>query len=342
MISLHLYSLESNLSTTITSTPGINTNIKTTKSYVEQKDTDRLITDVIWTTDTHTHLLFKQTNRVQDIETTSLVTVGKFPNDTSVETIRTYKPQDGGWVDSLQTLVYIPTSKNSSTIKYLDIIDDGEGYMHLAILSNKNTNHPTWLTSGSWEVIPGTVVVDHERNLIHYVSTERSHLERHLYKLDLSQTDPASTKTCLTCPEDPEQHAYYSAMFSPKKGYYILQYEGPDIPTTVVKKVENSTFETVLQDNSALKKVLSNYDLPRTHMVPVKSGGLEMEAMEVLPPDFDATKKYPVLFHVYGGPGSQLATYRFDLSWSTFLASKLGYIVVTVSDYFNCHSCNTR
>lgn len=56
----------------------------------------------------------------------------------------------------------------------------------------------------------------------------------------------------------------------------------------------------------------------------------EMTAMEVLPHNFDARKKYPVLFHVYGGPGSQLVSYRFELSWQTFVASQLGFIVVTV------------
>jgi dipeptidyl aminopeptidase/acylaminoacyl peptidase len=55
-----------------------------------------------------------------------------------------------------------------------------------------------------------------------------------------------------------------------------------------------------------------------------------MPAMEVLPPDFDSTKKYPVLFHVYGGPGSQLVSYQFALDWHTFVASQLGFIVVTV------------
>lgn len=57
---------------------------------------------------------------------------------------------------------------------------------------------------------------------------------------------------------------------------------------------------------------------------------LEMNAMEVLPPSFDASLKYPVLFHVYGGPSSQLVSYQYDLSWHTFVASYLGYIVVTV------------
>ena len=100
---------------------------------------------------------------------------------------------------------------------------------------------------------------------------------------------------CLTCSDDPTQHAYYSASFSSLSGYYVLDYMGPDVPTSVVK-----------------------------------SGGVSMDARELLPPDFDATKKYPVLFQVYGGPGSQTAAYTFELNWSTFLASKLGYIVVNV------------
>lgn len=53
--------------------------------------------------------------------------------------------------------------------------------------------------------------------------------------------------------------------------------------------------------------------------------------MEMVPHDFDATKKYPVLFHVYGGPGSQLVSQRFELDWQTFVASQLGFVVVTVS-----------
>jgi dipeptidyl aminopeptidase len=65
-----------------------------------------------------------------------------------------------------------------------------------------------------------------------------------------------------------------------------------------------------------------------------------MTAMELVPADFDAKKKYPVLFHVYGGPGSQLVSYRFDLSWQTFVASQLGFIVVTVSGLYNLESAN--
>lgn len=108
----------------------------------------------------------------------------------------------------------------------------------------------------------------------HFVSVERSPLERHLYRISLSDEDPASTKVCVTCPDDPEVHGYYSASFSPKAGYYVLNYEGPEIPTTVVKKVDNATFELVLEDNRALKELLDGYELPRRRMVTVQSGGV--------------------------------------------------------------------
>lgn len=108
----------------------------------------------------------------------------------------------------------------------------------------------------------------------HFASTERSPLERHLYSISLKDKNPASTKVCLTCPKDPEEHAYYTASFSPKAGYYVLNYEGPDVPKTVVKKVDNGTFEFVLEDNRNLRALLSGYELPRPRMVTVQSGGV--------------------------------------------------------------------
>lgn len=108
----------------------------------------------------------------------------------------------------------------------------------------------------------------------HYISTERSPYERHLYKISLGNEKPASTKSCITCPTDSEEHAYYSASFSPKSGYYILDYEGPGIPNTVVKNVDDSSFRSVLQDNIELRVLLQDYELPKTHMKSVSSGGI--------------------------------------------------------------------
>ncbi|KAI8144625.1 dipeptidyl peptidase IV N-terminal region-domain-containing protein [Fennellomyces sp. T-0311] len=333
LVSLHVYSLLNDTSVMITSNATATTSAQAVGEHKDFEDEDRLIIDVLWATADHSHLLYKQTNRVQDHEITSLVTIGENLEDTKVEVARRYQPTDGGWIDVGQSMVYVPSTKAKKTpVRYIDIADDGNGYMHLAIFAaGDGKNHDTvWLTSGEWEVVTESVVMDTERKLLHFVSTEQSPLERHLYTLSFKSDDPASTKTCVTCPEDPEEHGYYSASFSPKAGYYVLYYEGPDIPTTVVKSVDDPSFKSVLEDNSGLRKLLKDYELPRPRVVTVKSGGIDMNAIELLPPDFNAREKYPVLFHVYGGPGSQTVSYQFDLGWHTFLASKLRYIIVTV------------
>lgn len=51
--------------------------------------------------------------------------------------------------------------------------------------------------------------------------------------------------------------------------------------------------------------------------------------MQILPPDFDPTEKYPVLFHPYGGPNSQEVTTSFFLGIDFFVASQ-NVIVVKV------------
>ncbi|KAI9335874.1 dipeptidyl peptidase IV N-terminal region-domain-containing protein [Pilaira anomala] len=330
LVSLHVYSLTSN-ATIVATTTADQTNsasIMDTSDFKDFKPSDRLIIDVAWATTSHTHLLFKQTNRIQDQQLTNIVSIYDDIKKSTVKLVNEYKPTDGGWIDVSQSMVYLPSSNKSRVIRYLDILDNSDGFAHLAIVTVNGET--VWLTSGEWEVVSGTVEVDSQRQLVHFISTERSPFERHLYTISLKSSNPASTKICLTCPKDEEEHAYYSASFSPKSGYYILNYEGPGIPSTVVKKVEDTSFRSVLQDNIELRTLLKDYDLPKKHMRTINSGGVEMTAMEMVPHDFDINKKYPVLFHVYGGPGSQLVSHRFQLDWQTFVASQLGFIVVTV------------
>uniref|UniRef100_A0AAR2L9F2 Dipeptidyl-peptidase 4 n=1 Tax=Pygocentrus nattereri TaxID=42514 RepID=A0AAR2L9F2_PYGNA len=48
-----------------------------------------------------------------------------------------------------------------------------------------------------------------------------------------------------------------------------------------------------------------------------------------LPPNFDQSKKYPLLIDVYAGPCSQKSDFRFRINWSTYLASTENVIVAS-------------
>jgi dipeptidyl-peptidase 4 len=62
------------------------------------------------------------------------------------------------------------------------------------------------------------------------------------------------------------------------------------------------------------------------------SDGVKIDASMIKPLGFDPAKKYPVVFAIYGGPGSQGVYNQFDGSgWKQWLAQN-GYIVVDVNN----------
>ena len=56
----------------------------------------------------------------------------------------------------------------------------------------------------------------------------------------------------------------------------------------------------------------------------------EAYVMMIQPPNFDESKKYPMLVDVYGGPDSSGVTNRFSVEWGTYLASSLGIIYTKI------------
>ncbi len=91
----------------------------------------------------------------------------------------------------------------------------------------------------------------------------------------------------------------------------------------------------ILKDNKTLRdKVHVDYDLPLPTFQKLKNAaGVELCSWMLQPKNFDSTKKYPVLFCNYGGPGSQQVANRWGAvsMWHQYLAQQ-GYIVVCVDN----------
>ncbi|CAG8577125.1 2910_t:CDS:10 [Paraglomus occultum] len=286
------------------------------------EDDDRIITEVAWIG--NENVLMREMNRVQDNMRVVLVDVetrkGVIVREENSE------EQDGGWIRVAQTIVAIPSKTLKEKDSYIDVVNNN-GYLHLALFSPLQSDKPTFLTSGNWEVVNGVTAIDHERRLIYFVSTEKSSMERHLYSIKFDGTD----KKALTPTDQP---GYYSADFSPGCTYYSLQYEGPDVPWQKIYKVDDKNFEIVLETNNHIKSALVGLDMPTKRFLTIDSEGYQLNAFEIRPPGMDTSgqTKYPVLFNVYGGPDSQLVSTKFSINWHMFLASSplLKYIIVTV------------
>ncbi|PKS06276.1 hypothetical protein jhhlp_007024 [Lomentospora prolificans] len=284
------------------------------------EEKDRLITNVVWAGD---NVIIKETNRISDIMRVVLVDA-KARSGKAVRTVNIAEI-DGGWLERSE-LRYVPADPANGRPEagYVDTVVHGFGD-HLAYFTPLDNAEPRMLTSGDWEVVDAPSAIDLKNNLVYFVSTQESSIQRHVYSVKLDGTD-------LTPVTNITEEAYYGVSFSSGAGYALLNYQGPEVPWhKVISTPSNPTaYEHVLEQNEKLHRMVKEYDLPTLHYGTIDVDGVRLNYVERLPPGFNPAHKYPVLFFQYSGPGSQQVHKRFLVNYQSFVASSLGYIVVTV------------
>ncbi|KAI0065509.1 hypothetical protein BV25DRAFT_1798631 [Artomyces pyxidatus] len=302
---------------------------------------DSIIMEIVWLgNDT---LLLKEVNRNADdgsvvlFEITDSQTVGTDVGRVVRKLGAHGEEGDDGWIDAEHTVYPLPLSLSpDGSPSYLDIVPSADGYNHIALYSPASSGTPHFLTSGEWEVTGGIQAVDAQRGIVYFQAANPSSIGRHIYSIalptDKSALDKNDTITVLTSLTDMSALSHYSADFSPSAGFYLLSYEGPYVPWQKVVKVNDSQFDYTLTDNVRLNETWSRFETPIVQYTTIESDGYELNAFELRPPHMDDSgrTKYPVLFRVYGGPGSQLISSKFNLEWHSYLACSLEYVVVIV------------
>jgi inactive dipeptidyl peptidase 10 len=138
----------------------------------------------------------------------------------------------------------------------------------------------------------------------------------------------------------PKACQYFSVVFAPNNNEYALvECLGPDVPTSWIYKFDpKSETEPIvpvylLQNNTVLKANVARVALPQVRTFPVMiSGGYHAQAKMHLPPGLreDEITKYPMVVHVFSGPGTQLVTEKWRVDWTTYLAGTKDYIVTEI------------
>ncbi|KAJ4474941.1 dipeptidyl aminopeptidase [Lentinula aciculospora] len=297
-----------------------------------------IIMEIAWVDDTQ--LLLKEVNRNAD--SGSVVFFDLNSSDDKARSRGTVvrklgkegEEGDDGWIDNDQNVFPLPKSmKGSGSAAYLDIVPTPEGWNHIALFSPANSNTPRFLTSGEWEVSSGIKGVDAKLGLVYFEAANPSSIERHLFSVPIPTiSSPDSvTPTQLTRTEQDEV-AYYDTNFSPEAGFYLLSYEGPNIPWQKVIQTTNTDFHFVLHTNDELSNSSSQFQAPTVLYSTIESDGYVLNVREVRPPRMDDSgrTKYAVLFYVYGGPFSQMVNTRWQRGWDDYLTCEMQYIYVTV------------
>jgi dipeptidyl aminopeptidase len=283
---------------------------------------DRLITEITWVG--NEQVLIRVTNRESDILKIFIVSC---PSNQLAMSSIVSRFEDGrgdkSWFEITHNTIYIPKSDTREYDGYIDLVDI-DGYDHLAYFSPADSSKPkSYLTTGQWEIFEGAAAFDFVTDKVYFISTEKSSIERHVYSVDLD----GSNKQNLT---NIEESGWYDVSFSKGARYLLLSNKGPGIPYQKLLDLHKNTFSD-FNSNEDLSNNLSKYNIPQTTFGNITlDDDTIINYKETLPLNFDPNNKYPLLFFVYGGPGSQLVQNIFSVSFSSVIAAELNAVVVTV------------
>jgi dipeptidyl-peptidase 4 len=196
------------------------------------------------------------------------------------------------------------------------------GYRHLYVYDLAGRELQP-LTNGEWEVT-GLDAVDESKGLVYFTATEKSPLERHLYRLGRDGTG------FMRITKDAGTHA---AVVAPDGGAFYDTYSNTMTPPRQELRRTDGTLLASINENKVAE--LEQYHLTPMEFLKVKSrDGVELNANMIKPPNFDPSKKYPVLVYTYGGPHAQVVRNGWgggSFLWHELMAQK-GYIIFSLDN----------
>jgi len=154
--------------------------------------------------------------------------------------------------------------------------------------------------------------------------------DRHLYKYDMGKktTEVLTNKNGI-------QAGWYQASFTKSGNYYLQTYSTFTTPPVYTLHDNTGKLIRTLEDNASLNDKLKELGPIDYEFGTIKvNNQVALPYWRIYPPNFDANKKYPVLFFVYGGPGSQTVKNAWgggNYLWHRHLAAQ-GYIVMSVDN----------
>ncbi len=280
-------------------------------------DTDTYIPRIKWTKDANV-LSIQHLNRLQNHLEILLA-------DASTGKTRVmYVDDNPYYIDITDDLTFLPDNKRF----IITSEKDGFNHIYLCTLNGKKEKR---LTKGDWDVTK-VYGYDAENEVVYYQSAELSPLNRDIYKVNLKgKRSRISTRVGTN-----------DATFSKNFEYYINTYSNANTPPYITMNRNSGEELRILEDNQAFRDLMATYDLSQktfssfTDSVVTLPNGKQtyLNTWQILPPDFDSTKKYPVLLYQYSGPGSQSVVNSWGWSnyfWFQMLAEN-GIIVTCVDN----------
>ena len=268
--------------------------------------TDRYFTNITWSPDGKAIYLF-ELNR--DQTDTSL---DVYSAETGKKLRTLYTEHSDKYVEPLHPISFLPWDSD----KFL-LWSDRDGFRHLYLMDTRGRMLKQ-VTKGPF-VVRDLVGFCPKTKSVIIATNELNPLQSNLFSVKLSDC----RRTLLD-----NGIGLHSGKLSADGTMLLDTYSAPDVPRAydIINTVSRKRTEHFRSPDPWAGYAVPAY---RTGTLKAADGVTDLYYRMVLPPDFDASKRYPAVVYVYGGPHAHLVDASWHWAsrpWETYMAQK-GYVV---------------
>jgi dipeptidyl-peptidase-4 len=230
--------------------------------------------------------------------------------------------RDSAWVDVVDDLRWLDTDRRFTWVS------ERSGWRHVYVVSRDGaTVRP--VTSGNFDV-ERVLQIDERGGWVYYIASPENATQRYLYRSRLNGNGPPER---LTPAGQSGTHQY---SLSPGARWSVHTWSNfLTPPSAELIQLPRHRTVNVLAANDSLKMRIARLSRGESRFFRVAAGnGVELDGWVMFPPGMDSTKKYPLLFHVYGEPAGTTVNDSWgydDYLWHLMLTQQ-GYIVASVDN----------
>jgi len=203
-----------------------------------------------------------------------------------------------------------------------------DGWRHIYRIS-KDGKKQTLITAGNFDVIEKSLI-DEKNGQIYYMASPTNATQRYLYRTKLSG---GGKPEMITPSILPGTHDYD---ISPNGIFARHTYQSASVPP-IREWMRLSTLNPLTMEGSVTNQ-LGRVKPPKNKVEFFKiktEDGVELDGWMKKPDNFDQTKKYPIVFYVYGEPAAQTVTDTWGAGVNPLYGGDMpkdGYIYVSVEN----------